>query len=176
MNSLAAEGEQSQQQHSEGGVRVAGAGEIAEIARFATTLHPRQRRELGLPRKRGTSAFYQVPGYSVFYEVLKRLDAAAFAEVLSTWLQARAGQLPAALAMDGKMIRAHIGLTRPARLQHRTRRRRLPLRAAPHDHQTARQNKRPWLISFRQEIACLVARRRQTMRRSMAADRPKGFP
>jgi hypothetical protein len=89
---------------------LAGRRDIAEIARFATTLHPRQRRELGLPRKRGTGAFYQVPGYSVFYEVLTRLDAAAFADVLNRWLQARAGQLPAALALDGKMIRAHIGL------------------------------------------------------------------
>jgi hypothetical protein len=89
---------------------LAGRRDIAEFARFATTLHPRQRRELGLPRKRGTRAFYQVPGYSVFYEVLTRLDAAAFADVLNHWLQARVGQLPAALALDGKMIREHIGL------------------------------------------------------------------
>jgi hypothetical protein len=46
----------------------------------------------------------------VFYSVLTRLDAEAFAALLSQWLLARAGTLPQALALDGKMIRAHIGL------------------------------------------------------------------
>ncbi len=39
---------------------LAGRCEIAEIARFATTLTQPQRRRLGLPRKMGTRAFYQV--------------------------------------------------------------------------------------------------------------------
>jgi hypothetical protein len=89
---------------------LAGRREIAEIARFATTLTPAQRRRLGLPRKKGTRAFYQVPGYDVFYQVLTRMDPQAFAERLSQWLLCRAGSLPSALAMDGKMIRDHIGL------------------------------------------------------------------
>lgn len=89
---------------------LAGRREIAEIARFATTLTPRQRRRLGLPRKQGTRGFYQVPGYGVFYQVLTRMDSEAFATLLNGWLQARAGRLPAALALDGKMIRDHIGL------------------------------------------------------------------
>lgn len=89
---------------------LAGRREIAEIARFATTLTPRQRRRLGLPIKKGTRRFYQVPGYGVFYQVLTRMDPEAFATVLNGWLQSRAGTLPAALALDGKMIRDHIGL------------------------------------------------------------------
>lgn len=89
---------------------LAGRREIAEIARFATTLHPRQRRLLGLPRRKGTQAFYEVPAYGVFYQVLTRLDQEAFATLLSDWLQARAGTLPQALALDGKMIRDHLGL------------------------------------------------------------------
>jgi len=89
---------------------LAGRREIAEIARFATTLTQPQRRRLGLPRKKGTRAFYRVPGYDVFYQVLSRMDPEAFAERLSQWLFSRAGTLPAALAMDGKMIRDHIGL------------------------------------------------------------------
>lgn len=88
---------------------LAGRREIAEIARFATTLTQVQRRRLLLPRKAGTR-FYQVPGYGVFYQVLTRLDAEAFATRLTDWLQARAGTLPAALALDGKMIRHHLGL------------------------------------------------------------------
>jgi hypothetical protein len=89
---------------------LAGRREVAEIARFATTLRQPQRRQLGLPRKKGTRAFYSVPAYGVFYEVLTRMDPEAFAALLSGWLQGRAGALPQALAMDGKMIRNHIGL------------------------------------------------------------------
>jgi hypothetical protein len=89
---------------------LAGRRDIAEIARFATRLTPAQRRRLGLPRKRRTRAFYQVPGYGVFYQVLTRLDPEAFATLLNQWLQSRAATLPKALAMDGKMIRDHIGL------------------------------------------------------------------
>ena len=89
---------------------LAGRREIAEIARFATTLTPPQRRRLGLPLKKGTRRFYQVPGYGVFYQVLTRMDPEAFATRLNGWLQNRAGTLPAALALDGKMIRDHIGL------------------------------------------------------------------
>ena len=89
---------------------LAGRREIAEIARFATSLSQPQRRRLGFPRKKGTKAFWQVPSYSVFYQVLTRMDPEAFAEVLSGWLQSRAGTLPGALALDGKMIRDHIGL------------------------------------------------------------------
>jgi hypothetical protein len=89
---------------------LAGRRDIAEIARFATTLTQAQRRRLGLPLKKGTRRFYQVPGYGVFYQVLTRLDPEAFATRLNGWLQNRAGSLPAALALDGKMIRDHIGL------------------------------------------------------------------
>jgi hypothetical protein len=69
---------------------LAGRREIAEIARFATSLSQAQRRRLGFPRKKGTRAFWQVPSYSVFYQVLTRMDAEAFAKVLSDWLQSRA--------------------------------------------------------------------------------------
>jgi hypothetical protein len=89
---------------------LAGRREVAELARFATTLKPAQRRQLGLPRKKGTRAFYAVPGYGVFYQVLTRMDAEAFARRLNGWLQSRNGTLPQALALDGKMIRDHIGL------------------------------------------------------------------
>lgn len=89
---------------------LAGRRDISALARFAQTLHPKQRRRLGLPLKTGTKAFYEVPTYSVFYAVLTRLDSEAFAALLHNWLQARAGTLPQALALDGKMIRDHIGL------------------------------------------------------------------
>jgi hypothetical protein len=86
-----------------------GARQISEIARFANRLHPRQRAELGLPIKKGACRFYEVPTYSVFYEVLTRMDAQAFAVLLSGWLGEQQGALPGALALDGKMIRNIIG-------------------------------------------------------------------
>ena len=89
---------------------LAGRREIAEIARFATTLRQPQRRRLGLPIKKDTKRFCKVPGYNVFYEVLTRMDPEAFASRLNGWLRQQAGSLPQALAMDGKMIRDHIGL------------------------------------------------------------------
>jgi len=89
---------------------LAGRREVAEITRFATTLTQPQRRRLNLPLKKGTKRFHQVPGYDVFYQVLTRLDPEAFATRLTGWLQPRQGGLPAALALDGKMIRDHIGL------------------------------------------------------------------
>jgi hypothetical protein len=89
---------------------LAGRREIAEIVRFAKSLRQPQRRRLGLPLKRGTRAFYKVPGYDVFYQVLTRMDPEAFATLLTQWLRSGAGTLPAALALDGKMIRDHIGL------------------------------------------------------------------
>jgi hypothetical protein len=89
---------------------LAGRREIAEITRFATTLTQPQRRRLGLPRKKGTRAFHEVPGYGVFYQVLTRMNPEAFAARLNDWLQRQAGALPQALALDGKMIRDHIGL------------------------------------------------------------------
>ncbi len=89
---------------------LAGRRDIAEIARFAQTLSQAQRRQLGLPRKKGAKAFWQVPTYSVFYQVLTRMDAEAFARLLDEWLRQQAGSLPSALALDGKMIRERIGL------------------------------------------------------------------
>jgi len=88
---------------------LAGARQISEIARFATRLTPRQRAELWLPIKKGTRRFYEVPTYSVFYEVLTRMDPEAFAAILSGWLSRQEGALPGVLALDGKMIRDIVG-------------------------------------------------------------------
>jgi hypothetical protein len=89
---------------------LAGRREIAEMARFATTLTQPQRRRLRLPLKKGRRRFYEVPGYSVFYQILTRMDSERFATLLTDWLVQHAGSLPQALALDGKMIRNHIGL------------------------------------------------------------------
>jgi len=86
-----------------------GARQISEIARFANRLTPKQRAQLALPIKKGTRRFYEIPSYSVFYDVLTRMDPETFATVLSQWLSEQEGALPGVLALDGKMIREIIG-------------------------------------------------------------------
>ena len=87
---------------------LAGRRDIAAIARFGHSLDQKQRQAIGLPRKPGTQ-YWQAPSYKVYYSLLTRMDSDAFAALLSAWLRERAGTLPDALAMDGKMIRDHIG-------------------------------------------------------------------
>ena len=82
---------------------------ISQIHRFGWRLTQPQRGVLGLPMKKGCKRFREVPGYKVYYEVLRRVDLDALAAVLSQWLQARVGELPGALALDGKMVRDLIG-------------------------------------------------------------------
>lgn len=85
-----------------------GERDLAAIVRFGQSLAQRQRALLGLPVKRG--CFREVPSYSVYYQVLSRLDLDRFAQTLSAWLHAQQGTLPGALALDGKMIRTQVGV------------------------------------------------------------------
>lgn len=93
---------------------LAGRRELAAIARFALTLHPRQRRELGLPRGPGTEGVYAVPPYGVFADVLKRVDAAAFALAFDQWVQSSPDIAPGTLGLDGKFIGQHLQRLAPA--------------------------------------------------------------
>ena len=88
---------------------LAGAQTIAEIQRFATKLTAAQREAVLLPRKPGTKVRL-IPSYSVFYGVLSRVDAQAFAAVLTQWLTAEADALPKSLALDGKAVRDRVML------------------------------------------------------------------
>ncbi len=87
---------------------LAGKKDLAEIQRFGTRLSQAQRQALGFWVKKGTK-FYPVPTYHVLRDLLIGLDLAAFADVLTGWLQGQAGCLPASLALDGKTIRDHLG-------------------------------------------------------------------
>lgn len=86
---------------------LSGAQQVTEIARFCHRLNQRQRAHLGLPRR---GKFRRVPCYSVFYEVLTRLDVDAFSRLLSQWLHQHQGSLPRALALDGKSVRDRVML------------------------------------------------------------------
>lgn len=80
---------------------LAGRREIAEIARFATTLTHPQRRRLGLPLKQGARRFYKVPGYDVFYQLLTRMDSGGLRHLVERLVDQSRGQ-PAAGAGFGR--------------------------------------------------------------------------
>ncbi len=82
----------------------------AEIARFAQRLTQPQREKLGLPLKKGTRKFREVPDYQLFYRLLCKTDPAQIADKLTGWLRGQSGSLPGALAMDGKFIRDTVGV------------------------------------------------------------------
>lgn len=86
-----------------------GQRDISQIQRFAWRLSQPQRGVLGFPMKKGSKRFREIPSYNVYYEVLRRLDLDQLAKVLNLWLAARAGELPGALALDGKMVRQLVG-------------------------------------------------------------------
>lgn len=88
---------------------LSGYRDVAQIHRFGQRLSQAQRKRLGLPRKPGTK-FYRVPGYNAYYHLFRKLDPDVFASRLNPWLQAHAGDLPGALALDGKMVRDVAGL------------------------------------------------------------------
>jgi hypothetical protein len=54
--------------------------------------------------------FREIPGYQVFYCLLRDIDPKEMARVLTNWLTEHAGKLPGALAMDGKFIRDTVGV------------------------------------------------------------------
>ena len=83
--------------------------QVTEIHRFASRLTQSQRAKIGLPMKKGTR-FRQIPGYHVFYILLREISVTDMAQVLTQWLQEQSGSLPGALAMDGKFIGDTIGI------------------------------------------------------------------
>jgi hypothetical protein len=87
---------------------LAGKIDLAEIQRFGTRLSQPQRKALGFWPKKGTR-FYPTPTYTVLRDLLIALNLNALADVLTRWLQAQTGRLPASLALDGKTIRDHLG-------------------------------------------------------------------
>jgi predicted transposase YbfD/YdcC len=75
----------------------------ADFVRLAQQLNARQRQALGYYRPPGKKLGV-APGSDVFYTLLGRVDPAALAAVLNDWLHAQHGQLPQALALDGKAV------------------------------------------------------------------------
>lgn len=87
-----------------------GCRQVAEIHRFASRLTHPQRAKIGLPLKKGTRAFREIPSYDVFYKLLRAINPEQMAAVLTGWLQEQSGTLPGALALDGKFIGDTVGV------------------------------------------------------------------
>jgi hypothetical protein len=87
-----------------------GKRDISQFHRFGWRLRQDQRALIRLPVKKGNRKIREIPGYNVYYQLLSRLDLDAFAGVLNEWLKQRNGELPGALAVDGKMIRDCVGV------------------------------------------------------------------
>lgn len=63
-----------------------------------------QREMIGLRVRSKESGLLTMPGYDCLNDFMNKLDPQAFASVLTEWLQANQGTLPASLALDGKSI------------------------------------------------------------------------
>ena len=87
-----------------------GAVHISEICRAGQRLNQRQRPLIGLRRKTGTK-FYPAPSYSVYRDLLAKLEVEKMAEIFNRWLGEHEGILPRSLAMDGKTIVHQLGQT-----------------------------------------------------------------
>jgi len=87
-----------------------GKRDVSQFHRFGWRLRQNQRALIGLPCKKGNRKIREIPCYSVYYNVLSNLDLDKFATVLNEWLKERVGELPGALAIDGKMVRDCIGV------------------------------------------------------------------
>jgi len=83
---------------------------LAQIVRFGERLHMSHRKAIGLPLFKKGSSYRKTPSYKVYYNLLSKLDIDQFAKCLSDWLVQYSGNLPAALALDGKFIRDTVGL------------------------------------------------------------------
>jgi hypothetical protein len=74
-----------------------------DFVRLATQLNRRQRELLWYYKMPGKKVGV-APGKDVFYLLLRSIDPEALARVLNGWLLAQRGELPANLALDGKVV------------------------------------------------------------------------
>jgi hypothetical protein len=85
-----------------------GAIHISELLRAGQRLSQQQREQIGLRRKHG-SKFRPAPSYSVYRDLLGKLDVIKMSQIFNTWLDEHNGILPRSLAMDGKTIVHQLG-------------------------------------------------------------------
>jgi len=82
----------------------AGRDSLAAVQRYGSLLSVQQRSWLDFPRRKGTKT-RRAPSESALRNFLSQIDPKEFAQCLSGWLASNLGELPRALAVDGKWIR-----------------------------------------------------------------------
>lgn len=83
---------------------LAGRNDLAAIQRYGQFLTQQQRKWLCFPCRKGSS-LRKTPSYKALWHFVHQIDPEAFAACLNRWLAAHVGQLPRALAVDGKWVR-----------------------------------------------------------------------
>jgi hypothetical protein len=81
-----------------------GARDVLDIWRKVACLSQSQRAAIGLCVRDKQSGRLKMPGYDALNDLLGAIDPAAYARVLTAFLQAHAGLLPRSLAVDGKSV------------------------------------------------------------------------
>jgi hypothetical protein len=85
-----------------------GARNLSDIVRSVQLLSQRERKALGLPRKKNSEVF-RVPCYNALRELLPMIDLHQLLKLLTGWLTQHEGILPRTLALDGKDLGAQLG-------------------------------------------------------------------
>ena len=81
-----------------------GCRDLQAIVLLGQCLSQRQLIALGGWRRKKTG-IYEAPSYSAYYNLIGQMDPVAFDAALCEWLNAREGNLPRDLALDGKVLR-----------------------------------------------------------------------
>ncbi len=83
----------------------AGARGLSECAEIGRSMREPQRRALGMWRIPGTGR-REAPSHTTLWRTISKIDPVEFERVLLQWYNSQADSLPAAMAIDGKAIRA----------------------------------------------------------------------
>lgn len=86
-----------------------GRSKVSEFVRFAQGLTPEQKLLLGFPRLKKNRRICKAPSRKTFDAVLKGVSPVRLSEALDGWFRDSLGEMPPALALDGKYVREKVG-------------------------------------------------------------------
>lgn len=93
----------------------AGAKDLKAAVAYVQGLSQKQLKAIGCPNARDICGEvipdqYEVPSYTGFYYLLRRLDMKEYAKKLTEWMREQEGTLPRHLAVDGKFVKEICGI------------------------------------------------------------------
>lgn len=92
-----------------------GAKDLKAAIAYARRLSQKQLKAIGCPNAKDICGNdipgqYEVPSYTAFYYLLKKLDMKEYAKKLTEWMQEQEGMVPRHLAIDGKFVKEVCGI------------------------------------------------------------------